>query len=97
MTMNIWKFPLAIIDAQEVEMPIGAKILATKVQPGVFDALGTPCIWALVDPTAKLVKRRVRIVGTGHAIEADPGEFLDTFFLADGALVFHVFIGPEGA
>lgn len=89
MPLTIWKYPLAV-DASVLEMPMGAKVLSVGVQ-GAEDAV----LWALVDPEAPKMKRRVRVYGTGHLVENETGElfeFAGTFQLAALGLVFHVFV-----
>lgn len=83
----IWKFPLSMIDSQSILMPEGAQVLAVQVQGGV------PCLWALVDTEAPQVSQTVRIHGTGHRCDdtLDRHNYLGTFQLERGALVFHVF------
>ena len=44
----------------------------------------------LVDNTP--IERTVSVFGTGHEIEGIPGEYINTFQINDGELVFHVFI-----
>jgi hypothetical protein len=81
----IWKFPLLIQDGQAVSMPAGAKVLCVQVQNGV------PCLWALVDPTAPKLSRNFFTFGTGHPIDPTGLEFVGTYQIDGGALVFHVF------
>lgn len=84
--MTIYKYPLEVTDEQEVELPGTHKLLSVQEQNA------TPCLWALVDPDAAPVKRTLRIFGTGQPIEEYPmGDFLGTFQLYGGRLVFHVF------
>lgn len=83
----IWKFPLAVTDRQSVRMPAGAELLCVQVQRGV------PCLWALVDPQAPLHEVELTTYGTGHPIDGDPGDYIGTYQLRDGSLVFHVFCG----
>jgi hypothetical protein len=85
---TIWKYPLEISDVQSVSLPLGAEVLTVQTQGG------NACIWALVDPkeTRKEI-RKVRIFGTGHNIEGDAGQYVGTFQIANGRLVFHVFVG----
>lgn len=82
---TIWKYE--IFPEATIEMPVGSKILDVQVQ---FDK---PCIWVLVnsDVTVKKVKRRFICYGTGHSIPDYPGEFIGTFQLHGGGLVFHLF------
>jgi len=83
----VWKFPLQAIDGQTVEMPEGAKILCVQVQNGV------PCMWAVCDPavTVRKEKRYFAVVGTGHPHDVIPKDYIGTFQLEGGGLVFHVF------
>ena len=87
--MQIWKFPFDVTADVSVEMPFGAKVLTVQVQNGI------PCLWALVEPRNTMPKTsdgttKFRIVGTGHEFDGQ-GEYVGTFQLMDGALVFHVF------
>ena len=82
---KIWKFPLSIVDEISINMPKGAEILSVQVQKN------NPCIWALVDPYAEVVKRNFSIFGTGHAIIEDNYIFIGTFQLYNGDLVLHLF------
>ena len=80
---QIWKY---VIDpAAEIDMPWGAEILCIQAQNDVA------CMWALVDPTARTIKRKFSVYGTGQVIPEVPGKYLGTFQLHGGSLVFHVF------
>lgn len=85
--LQVWKFPLAIADSQQIEMPHGCKILHFAVQND------QPCIWALVDPDAEKGRVSFRLAGTGHPIEheMDKLEFIGTILIRNGSLVFHLF------
>lgn len=80
---TIWKFQL--VGEQPVEMPIGAQILTLGVQ---FEF---PCLWALVDPTARKEWRHFKLYATGAAMPAEPGVYRGTLGLKGGGLVVHVF------
>lgn len=82
---SIWKFSLDIVHIQTIEMPAGAEILCTQVQGGVL------CIWALVDPRAKLECRVLNVIGTGHPVDDAPKKYIGTAQMSDGRLVWHVF------
>jgi hypothetical protein len=96
MTTAVHKYPVLIADIFEVSMPQGARPLCVQLQGG------KPCLWARVtiDPSHPIVLRWFRLVGTGHPIETDllkwDGEYVGTFQLRDGALVYHVFDCGEG-
>lgn len=86
MSKTIWKYPIPIADVQDVAMPEGARILCVQTQGEL------PCLWALVDPTAPPAPRKILIAGTGHTRDdLDLAQYLGTFQLAGGALIFHVF------
>jgi hypothetical protein len=78
---------LKMEDTTEIVLPIGSKILTAQVQKG------NPCIWALVDDEVTTPQtRRFRIAGTGHPIKKESDlEYISTFQMYGGDLVFHVF------
>lgn len=84
---TIWKFPLLMADMQCVSMPAGAKILTVQTQDN------QPCLWALVDPNASTEKRCFEVFGTGHPVypDIDHSQYISTFQLNGGALVYHDF------
>ena len=83
---EIWKFPLEVTDEQRIEMPEASDILCVQVQRG------QPCVWASVIPDAAKVKRLFAIYGTGHPRKVKQADqYVGTFQLQGGALVFHVF------
>lgn len=81
---TIYKYPLLILDEQEVEMPMGAGLMTVQMQNG------QPCLWALVDTRNTVEKRKVLIRGTGHPAD-NVGRYISTFQMKGGALVFHAF------
>ena len=83
-TATIWKFPLTVHDEVRIAMPDGANILT------VATVGEDPFLWALVDVSAPKVGRHFAIRGTGHPV-GEVGDYIGTFMLAAGALVFHVF------
>ena len=88
---TVWKYEIPEADTFQLELPFDAKILSVNVQGG------NPCIWAEVNPGDALVQRSFRTCGTGHDIPADEKrEFIGTFLLHQGALVFHLFEVLEG-
>ena len=85
--MRIWKYPLGLNDRQALTMPPGAKLLTVQAQ-GEYGA----CLWALVDerlPDAET--RTIAIYGTGTPIPDEPGDYIATFQIMGGELVFHAF------
>lgn len=86
MPKTIFKFVLDMTDEQTVELPVGAVPLCVQVQHGA------PCLWALVDSTAPKESKSIVIHGTGHSISETVGQYLGTFQLDNGYLVFHAFL-----
>ena len=86
--MKIWKYTLEVTYLQQLKMPRNAKILSVQTQGGA------PQLWALVDESAEKEPRHFATYGTGNSLpeRADGfGEFVGTYQLQGGALVFHVF------
>ena len=92
--ITIWKYPLQLVDHQELTMPRRYKLLTVQMQ-GL-----TPCLWALVDtdqPGAFDIPIDIR--GTGHNAHDVLGmDYIGTIQLPDkhpaAGLVFH-FFGPR--
>jgi len=87
MNETIWKFELKADAYTDISMPKGAHVLCVQEQGGV------PCIWAIVNPSAEKENRRFRVYGTGYPLEIqwNESDYVGTFQIAGGALVFHVF------
>ena len=84
--MRVWKYELKVTDLQTLSMPKGAKVLTVQSQ------YNTPQLWALVDEKAPVSARTFATYGTGNPMpDNDPGEYVGTYQIVDGALVFHVF------
>jgi len=82
---SIWKFPIDLLDRQEISLPSDARILCVQTQSGL------PFMWAKVDTEAQKEKRTFRLIGTGHPIEDDSLSYIGTFQIYNGSLVFHLF------
>lgn len=80
----IYKYQLALVDRQFVEMPAGSHILSVTEQHGAL------CLWALVDPSSPPEERVIVIAGTGGPAP-DVLPFIGTVLMAAGNLVWHVF------
>jgi hypothetical protein len=98
---TIWKFPAKVQESFELDMPKGARVLCVQNQ-----GPNNPQMWALVDPSAPIERRRFRVAGTGHRMEDDKqfADYIGTYQLHDGDLVFHLFedvrrveLGPSAA
>lgn len=80
---TIWKWGLRF--ETTIDMPEGARLL------GVQEQHDEPQLWALVDPNATTCPRTFRAYGMGHDMPDEPGQYVGTFQMHGGALVFHVF------
>jgi hypothetical protein len=71
--MKLEKYPLEMVGQQTVELPVGSKILCTRVEDG------KPVLYAAVDPTATK-KARVPVVAccAGDDIPVGFQEYLGT-------------------
>jgi len=86
---TIWKWNLQfhsdLSTTCVLDMPQYAQVLTLQRQG--LDL----CLWAHVDTTAPLCKRKFTIYGTGTPMLEDPGWYVGTFQLHEGLLVYHVF------
>ena len=88
--MTIWKWTVVPTDEQKILVPRGAKFLCCQLQ------FNMPTLWALVDPATEKVNRTVYTIGTGNYCELPTNaQYLGTYQIQDGRLVFHVFIGED--
>ena len=91
---TIWKFDLYSV-ANSVEMPKGAEVLYASMQGG------SARVWALVDPDAPKVSRKVWILGTGGDCSGlSPrakyvNAFMDFSDISRMTFVYHVFDDGE--
>jgi hypothetical protein len=85
--MKIFKYPLAIVHEQTIEMPKHSKILCVQMQGGVL------CLWAAVNPDALMEKRIISIVGTGNPTSVNLDGYIGT--VQQGYYVWHIFEGRQ--
>ena len=83
MNTTIWKYPLAVVVEQVIDVPLGADALCLQLQGR------TPTLWVAVDPDAEKTRRTIRLVGTGMAELTADTHYLGTVQL-DG-YVWHYF------
>ena len=82
---TIHKYRIETTDTQSILMPKGAEILTVQVQ------YGEPCLWAKVNPSNDMTLRTILTAGTGHELPSTRTEYIGTYQLLGGDLVFHVF------
>jgi len=86
MKKTIWKYELELTDKQFINIQKEAELLSVQTQNG------KPCLWAMVKTDNRTEQRCFEIFGTGHSIPLGiEREFIGTFQMSDGALVFHLF------
>jgi hypothetical protein len=81
---EVWKFPVNP-GHTGIEMPADARVLCVQTQHG------QPFIWALVRPDQPKKLRHFLLVGTGYQFDLRDVNYVGTFQLDDGNLVFHLF------
>jgi len=81
---TIWKYCIPL-EPTTLDMPRLAQVLTVQMQGD------QAVLWALVDPSQPKCKRRFAIFGTGHDIPDEVGNYIGTFQLLGGTLVFHLF------
>lgn len=85
--MKVYKYPIEPTDYFDLELPVDAKVLTVDFQ------YNQPCVWALLDTDKPGVLRHFRLAGTGHPIteKCEELEYINTFQMMGGHLVFHLF------
>ena len=84
--ITIHKYPLEIVDEQQILLPRGYEIL------NVIEQNGIPVIYAKVDTQETKTKDVwIRIFGTGHPIDSDLYNYLGTISTKGGDLIWHIF------
>lgn len=90
MNRVVFKYPLRADSIQVVELPEGFEILHIDFQM-THNEGEVLYLWALVDNTAPLVKRRVLIRGTGAVMPANHIQHIGTV-VGSVSDVWHVFV-----
>lgn len=81
---TIFKYSLALIDEQEVQMPGSPELFKVGLDPA-----GELCVWALVDPKQPQRLQKFFVVGTGYPVPRDAHNWIGR--VNQGAFVWHVF------
>lgn len=81
------KYQLGPQTTNHIVMPMGTKILTVQSQGD------SPCLWTLVNTDNKRETRNFRIYATGQDIDwpLEHLQYIGTFQLYGGSLVWHVF------
>lgn len=82
---RIYRYVLKAVDVQDIEMSEGAQVIHVAAQ---FENI---CLWAVVDITRPIVKRRIGVIPTGMDFISEGTQYLGTAMLQGGNLVFHIF------
>ena len=83
---SIWKFELTPNRLQSVPIPFGGQILTVKVKDDK-----SPMLWVLVAPDMPTQDRYLGIYTTNTELPDDPGQYIESFFIYEGSLEFHLF------
>lgn len=83
MSKHIFKYE--INTGRAIPMPKGAVVLSVQAQMNI------PCLWAVVDPSAPPVLRRIVCYTTGQQLPSNPGIFLGTILLDGATFVLHAY------
>ena len=82
---TIYKYKLEVTDSQTIKLPLGAKILTVALQDG------EPHIWSMVDTNDKYNDVEILTFGTGQDISYHGLQYIGTYQLLSGDLVYHIF------
>ena len=82
---KVYKYDIPMEDEFTLDLPTGSQILTAQSQ------FNQPKLWVLVDPDKPKKPAKFRLAGTGHPIDDRVGQYICSFQLHGGALVFHLF------
>lgn len=85
MNRIIYKYVLWPEPTNNILIPRDGKIISIQIQND------KPVMWVLVDPIKPEIKRTFEIIPTGLKFDYDCKEYIGTFQVDGGSLVFHVF------
>ena len=83
---TIWKYELQPNRIQTLTIPFGGQILTAQAKED-----NAPLMLVLVDPDMPMQERHLGIYTTNSAVPDDPGRYIGTFTIYEGALEFHLF------
>jgi hypothetical protein len=87
---RIFKYEIPLLDRSNVTWPLGGELLDVQIQHGEIQA------WVMVEPTTDDNEcRKFSVVGTGHPVPADAGDYVKT--VQAGAFVWHIFMATEAS
>lgn len=90
---TIYKYPI-VLDASYlvIDVPDGAQFIHVAEQHGRI------CLWALVDSEAPMIRRQIRIIGTGlSADDVKIEQHIGSILVLNGTYVLHIFdVGNVG-
>lgn len=81
---TIYKYPIPAVREFELKLPVSAKVVHVATQHG------TACMWVEQDTCEGEDLRLFWVYGTGHTMSTQ-GRYVGTFFIDDGAGVFHLY------
>lgn len=82
--MKIYKYHIRP-GSIKIKMPIGSKILSIQTQ------FNEPEMWVLVNQNNKECEREFVVFATGQEIDENNIEYIGTFQIDNGSLIFHLF------
>jgi len=85
-TKTVWKYGVHTAPVQEIYIPEFATPLCLMQQKGKM------FMWCEVDKTRRRHYRQLFVVMTGAEVPAEAHEYVGTFQMLDGDLVFHVYL-----
>lgn len=85
---TVHKYPLNLVDQQQITTHNGVEFLSVQEQNGVL------CLWAAVNPGNPEKTVKVHIVGTGNPMPFGVVRFVGTVQETARPLVWHVFVTP---
>ena len=82
---KIFKYPIPVADEFFLQLTLFAEILTVQMQKS------EPMLWVLLNPDEPNWERKFNLYGTGMTISADAHNYIGSFQMLNGALIYHLF------
>ena len=90
---NIWRQKIEITDRQTITGPGLRRVLAVDNSRGDLDAWGLAEVWFEVVPGEPDRSLDLIIVGTGHKVPDDAGDYIGHLVASGGLYIWHFYTG----
>jgi len=89
---KVWKYKVTLELEQDIELPVGCKILALNKQGNRNE--DEIYLWCLIDPDSPMETRHFLLTPTFEELPENILDYVGTLWLMNGSYVLHLFRLP---